>query len=81
MVSGSNSPTDPYGTIVQDNGSSDPVSAATGYVGMNQIDTNSQTFIDNALVNASLLSRLGGLINYRASITGASNSPIRSAPA
>ncbi len=60
-------PTDPYGTIMQDNGdpSGNPVAAGTGYVGMDQIDTRSQAFIDAALANGSpLLGRIGGLTNY-----------------
>jgi filamentous hemagglutinin family protein len=61
------SPTDPYGTIVQDNGGTAPVAtsgADAGFVGMNQIDTRSTTFINNALGNANLTNRLSGLGNY-----------------
>jgi filamentous hemagglutinin family protein len=59
-------PTDPYGTIVQDNGdpSGDPVAAATGFVGLNQIDARSQAFINAALTNQGLLGRLAGLTSY-----------------
>lgn len=61
------SPTDQYGTIVQDNGTGtagSPVSVATGFVGLNQIDTRSQTFMTAALANGSLLGRLTGLTAY-----------------
>ena len=61
------SPTDTYGTIVQDNGEGtggSPVSGATGWLGMNQVDARSQTFIAAALANSDLQGRLAGLKNY-----------------
>jgi filamentous hemagglutinin family protein len=60
-------PTDPYGTILQDNGegaNGDAVSATTGYLGMNQVDARSQTFMTAALADGDLLSRLSGLSFY-----------------
>jgi hypothetical protein len=48
------SPTDANGTIVQDNGDTNPVAttgADTGFVGLNQIDTRSQQFIAAAYNN------------------------------
>ncbi|MFJ3048530.1 filamentous hemagglutinin family protein [Herbaspirillum chlorophenolicum] len=58
------SPTDANGTIVQDNGSATPVSGASGFVGLNQIDQQSQQFINAALGNTGLQNRLAGLRAY-----------------
>ncbi len=63
------SPTDAYGTIVQDNGegtNGSPVSAANGWLGMNQVDQRSLTFINAALANSDLQGRLAGLTAYGA---------------
>jgi filamentous hemagglutinin family protein len=61
------SPTDQYGTIVQDNGegaAGSPVSSTTGYLGLDQVDARSQTFVANALANTGLQGRLAGLKTY-----------------
>ena len=63
-------PTDAYGTIVQDNGVAltPGVAMATlngqGYLGLAQVDNNSQIFMNAAVANASLLGRLQGLRAY-----------------
>ncbi|WP_407180783.1 filamentous haemagglutinin family protein [Bradyrhizobium sp. STM 3562] len=58
------SPSDPNGTVVQDNGDTNPVSGVTGYLGLNQIDTRSQQFINLAWGNSDLQGRLAGLKAY-----------------
>ncbi|MBR1223208.1 filamentous hemagglutinin family protein [Bradyrhizobium sp. U87765 SZCCT0131] len=57
-------PTDAYGTIVQDNGDTSPVSVSTGFVGLNQIDVQNQAFMTAALANGGLQGRLAGLRAY-----------------
>ncbi|MEW6436168.1 MAG: filamentous hemagglutinin family protein [Pseudomonadota bacterium] len=70
-------PTDPNGTIVQDNQDpgGNPIAASgndAGYVGLKQIDARSQQFIDAAydndvaagLLTANLQSKLAGLTKY-----------------
>jgi filamentous hemagglutinin family protein len=64
-------PTDPNGTIVQNNGDTTPVAGAgagadAGFVGLDQIDTNSRIFIDAAWANTTLQGRLAGLTAYGA---------------
>jgi filamentous hemagglutinin family protein len=64
------SPTDQFGTIVQDNGDpltpgvAMPTTNAQGYLGLAQIDNNSQMFINAALANTGLLNRMTGLTAY-----------------
>jgi hypothetical protein len=69
------SPTDANGTIVQDNGDTNPVAttgADTGFVGLNQIDTRSQQFIASAynnnvaagVLSTGLQNKLAGLTAY-----------------
>ncbi|HEY4276102.1 MAG TPA: filamentous hemagglutinin family protein [Rhizomicrobium sp.] len=60
------SPADQYGTIVQDNGNGVGGAAVNsdGWLGLNQIDTSSQAFINAALANGDLLGRLAGLSAY-----------------
>jgi filamentous hemagglutinin family protein len=69
------SPTDANGTIVQDNGDTNPVAttgADTGFVGLNQIDTRSQQFIAAAynnnvaagVLSTGLQNKLAGLTAY-----------------
>jgi filamentous hemagglutinin family protein len=59
------SPTDQYGTIVQDNGMANgDVVNGDGWLGMNQVDGRSQEFIQAALQNQGLLARLQGLSAY-----------------
>ena len=60
------SPTDQYGTIVQDNGMGNgAVVNGSGWLGMNQIDGRSQEFIQAALANQDLLGRMQGLSAYQ----------------
>jgi filamentous hemagglutinin family protein len=60
------SPTDQYGTIVQDNGdgAGGATVSATGVLGMNQVDAQSQLFINAALADTGLQNRLAGLKAY-----------------
>jgi filamentous hemagglutinin family protein len=63
-------PADQYGTIVQDNGTPltpgavMPTTNAQGYLGLAQIDNNSQMFINAALADTGLLNRMTGLTAY-----------------
>jgi filamentous hemagglutinin family protein len=57
------SPTDSNGTVVQDNGSTNPI-ASNGSVGLVQIDQRSQLFITTAWANSNLQARLAGLKAY-----------------
>ncbi|MDE5457059.1 filamentous hemagglutinin N-terminal domain-containing protein [Bradyrhizobium sp. CSA112] len=57
------SPTDADGSIVQDNGSSNPV-GADGVVGLNQIGARNAQFINAALANSGLAARTAGLSAY-----------------
>jgi filamentous hemagglutinin family protein len=60
------SPTDQYGTIVQDNGdgAGGATVSSTGVLGMNQVNARSTQFINAALGNTGLLDRLAGLSAY-----------------
>jgi hypothetical protein len=69
------SPTDANGTIVQDNGDTAPVAgggADAGYVGLNQVDTQSKAFISAAYggnvaagnLTSGLQNKLAGLTAY-----------------
>lgn len=63
-------PTDPNGTIVQNNGDTNPVATSgpdTGFAGIYQIDQQNGLFINAALANGDLQSRLTGLKAYGAS--------------
>jgi filamentous hemagglutinin family protein len=58
------------GTIVQNNGDTNPVATSgpdTGFIGLDQIDLQSKNFINAALANGNLQSRLTGLKAYGAS--------------
>ncbi|MDQ8727797.1 filamentous haemagglutinin family protein [Bradyrhizobium sp. LHD-71] len=57
------SPSDADGSIVQNNGGSDPV-GADGALGLDQIGARNVLFIDAALANAGLAGRTAGLSAY-----------------
>ena len=57
------SPTDTDGSIVQDNGGSNPV-GTDGALGLNQIGMGNALFINAALANAGLANRVAGLSAY-----------------
>ena len=60
------SPTDPNGTIVQDNGGTTPVSGS-GTLGILQIGAANQTYMDAVDANgAALASQLAGLASFGA---------------
>ncbi|OYU87674.1 MAG: filamentous hemagglutinin [Bradyrhizobiaceae bacterium PARB1] len=56
-------PTDADGTIVQDNGGTNPI-GADGSVGLDQVHQRSEAFMQAALANGDLRGRLGGLSRY-----------------
>ncbi|MGO4683992.1 filamentous haemagglutinin family protein [Hyphomicrobium sp. 2TAF46] len=57
------SPTDADGTIVQDNGGTNPL-GADGSIGLNQIDQRNIIFMNAAAGNTGLQNRLAGLSSY-----------------